>query len=166
MAGQPVTRPQLAEAISGLSLDDSPVTVHVSLRSFPRVDGGPANLVGAFLNRGCTLLVPTMANTLFSIPALLNDRPLRNATDYEAKDASAANDPWPGLCDIYHPSHTATDPDLGATPAYVANHPERVRSTRSGSLAAIGPARTCSARTEPSSASEGACSSSASALTA
>jgi aminoglycoside 3-N-acetyltransferase len=140
MAGQPVTRAQLVEAISGLSLDDSPVAVHVSLRSFPRVDGGPATLVGAFLDRGCTLLVPTMANTLFSIPAPLNDRPLRNATDYDAKDASAAQDPWPGLSDIYDPSRTETDPDLGATPAYVASHPERVRAKRSpGSLTAIGP---------------------------
>ncbi|HVM51913.1 MAG TPA: AAC(3) family N-acetyltransferase [Acidimicrobiales bacterium] len=139
MAGRPVTRAQLAEAIAGLSLDDSPVAVHVSWRSFPRVDGGPATLVGAFLDRGCTLLVPTMANTLFSIPAPLDDRPARNATDYEAKDASAARDPWPGLSDIYDPSRTETDPGLGATPAYVASHPDRVRSARSGSLAAIGP---------------------------
>ncbi len=81
-----------------------------------------------------------MANTLFGIPAPLNDRPLRNATDYDAKDASAACDPWPGLSEVYDPSRTETDPDLGATPAYVASHPERVRSNRSpGSLTAIGP---------------------------
>lgn len=134
-----MTRAQLIEAISGLSDDDSPLAVHVSLRSFPRVEGGPATLVGAFLDRGCTLLVATMANTLFSIPAPLDDRPQRNATDYEAKDASAAQDPWPGLSDIYDPSRTETDPDLGATPAYVASHPERVRSRRYGSLTAIGP---------------------------
>ena len=139
MAGNPVTRAQLAEAISDLSLDDLPVAVHVSLRSFPRVEGGPATVVGAFLDRGCTLLVPTMANSLFTIPAPPDDRPLRNAIDYEAKDASAAKAPWPGLSDIYDPSRTETDPDLGATPAYVASHPARVRSPRYGSLTAIGP---------------------------
>jgi aminoglycoside 3-N-acetyltransferase len=140
VAGRPVTRAELAAAISGLSLEGSPVATHVSLRSFPRVDGGPATLVSAFLDRGCTLLVPTMANTRFGIPAPRHDRPARNAMDYDALDARAARDPSPGLRDIYDPSRTDTDPDLGATPAYVASHPDRVRSARSpGSLAAIGP---------------------------
>lgn len=140
MTGAPVTRMVLADAISELSLDRCPVAAHISLRSFPRVEGGPESLVGAFLDRGCTLLVPTMANTLFSIPAPSDDRPVRNGTDYDAKAASAELDPWPGLSDIYDPSRTDTDPDLGATPAYVARHPDRVRSKRSpGSLSAIGP---------------------------
>lgn len=140
MTGEPVTRMVLADAISELSLDGSPVAAHVSLRSFPRVAGGPETLVGAFLDRGCTLLVPTMANKLFGIPAPPDDRPVRNATDYDAKDASAALHRWPGQSDVYDPSRTETDPDLGATPAYVARHPDRVRSKHSpGSLAAIGP---------------------------
>jgi len=140
MTGRQVTRAELAAAISGLSLEGAPVAVHVSLRSFPRVDGGPATLVGAFLDLGCTLLVPTMANTLFGIPAPLHDRPIRNARDYALKDASAARDPWPGLSDIYDPSRTDTDSELGVTPAYVASHPDRARSSRSpGSLTAIGP---------------------------
>lgn len=140
MTGDPVTRADLAQAISVLSLENSVVAVHVSLRSFPRVAGGPATLVGAFLDSGCTLVVPTMANTLFGIPAPPNDRPARNGRDYDAKAASAEREPWPGLSDIYDPSRTDTDPDLGATPAYVASHPDRIRSKRSpGSLAAVGP---------------------------
>jgi aminoglycoside 3-N-acetyltransferase len=140
MTGEQVTRMVLADAMSQLSLDGSPVGAHVSLRSFPRVAGGPEALVGAFLDRGCTLLLPTMANTLFGISAPADDRPARNATDYDAKAASAARHPWPGQSDIYDPSRTETDPDLGATPAYVARHPDRVRSKRSpGSLAALGP---------------------------
>lgn len=130
----------LAGAITELSLEGSPVAAHVSLRSFPRLENGPETLVDAFRDRGCTLLVPTMANTLFSIPAPPDDRPLRNGRDYAAKDASAARDPWAGLSDTYDPSRVETDPDLGATPAYVASHPDRVRSPRSpGSLSAIGP---------------------------
>lgn len=139
MTGAPVTRTVLADAISELSLDGAPIAVHVSLRSFPRVAGGPEALVGAFLDRGCTLLVPTMANTLFAIPAPPNDRPIRNGTGGDAEDAGAAQ-AWPGLRDIYDPSRTETDSDLGATPAYVARHPDRLRSKRApGSLAAIGP---------------------------
>ena len=137
---EPVTRAAIAAAISALSLDESPVAVHVSLRSFPRVHGGPETLVDAFLDRRCTLLVPTMANTLFSIPAPPNDRPARNGRDYDAKAASAERDPWPGQTNIYDPTRIETDPDLGATPAYVASHPDRVRSKWSaGSLTAIGP---------------------------
>ena len=140
MTGEPVTRAALAAAISELSLDGFAIAVHVSLRSFGRVAGGPAALVGAFMDRGCTLLVPTMANTLFGIPAPPDDRPARNGRDYDAKAASAERDPWPGLSDIYDPSRTDTDPDLGAVPAYVASHPDRVRAQRSpGSLSAIGP---------------------------
>ena len=140
MADGPVTRAKLTAAISRLSLEGAPIAVHVSIRSFPRVDGGPATLVGAFLDLGCTLLVPTMANTLFGIPAPLHDRPARNGRDYALKDASAAHDPWPGLSDIYDASRSETDPGLGVTPAYVASHPDRLRTKRSpGSLAAIGP---------------------------
>lgn len=140
MSLEPSTRMMLAHAVSELSLEDCPVAVHVSLRSFPGVVGGPKSLVGAFLDRGCTLLIPTMANTLFGIPAPPDDRPVRNGRDYDAKVASAEVDPWPGLSDIYDPSRTETDPDLGATASYVARHPDRVRSKRSpGSLAAIGP---------------------------
>ena len=135
-AGRPVTRARLASAISGLGLDSTPVAMHVSLRSFPRVEDGPAGLVGAFLDRGCTLLVPTMANTRFAIPPPTDDRPLRNGRD----DASAPRDTWPGLREIYDPSCTAVDPDLGATSTFVASHPDRVRAKRSpGSLAALGP---------------------------
>jgi aminoglycoside 3-N-acetyltransferase len=135
-----VTRDELVGAIDGLGLDGTPVAVHVSLRSFPRVDGGPATLVGAFLDRGCTLLVPTMANERFAVPPPPDDRPDRNGTDYAVVDATASREPWPGLTDVYDPSRTDVDADLGATPAFVAGHPDRVRSARSpGSLSAIGP---------------------------
>jgi aminoglycoside 3-N-acetyltransferase len=140
MTAGEVTRGTLTDAISGLRLDDSAVAVHVSLRSFPRIAGGPETLVGAFLDRGCTLLVPTMANSLFGIPAPPDDRPVRNATDYDAQEQSAALEPWRGSSEIYDASRVETDVDLGATPAYVARHPDRIRTRRSpGSLAAIGP---------------------------
>ena len=135
-----VTRAELRDAIDRLGLGDAIVEIHVSLRSFPTVDGGPATLVGAFLDRGCTLVVPTMANGFFGIPSPPDRRPARNGTDYLADDERAARRPWPGMADVYDPSRTETDPDLGATPAYVAAHPDRIRArTGAGSLSALGP---------------------------
>jgi len=44
------------------------------------------------------------------------------------------------MSDIYAPTRTETDPELGETPAYVASRPDRIRCRRSaGSLTAIGP---------------------------
>lgn len=61
MTNEQVSPAMLADVISELSLDRAAVAVHVSLRSFPRLAGGPETLVGAFLDRGCTLLVPAKA---------------------------------------------------------------------------------------------------------
>src|SRR5438552_702088 len=135
-----VARDELRGAISRLGLAGEPIEIHVSLRSFPAIDGGPHTLVEAFLDLGCTLLVPTMANEAFAVPAPPNDRPARNAKDYAATDASAASSPWPGMLDIYDQARTETDPGLGATPAYVAGRADRIRCRLSpGTFSAIGP---------------------------
>ena len=135
-----VARDELRGAISRLGLAGEPIEIHVSLRSFPAIDGGRHTLVEAFLDLGCTLLVPTMANEAFAVPAPPNDRPARNAKDYAATDASAARSPWPGMLDIYDQARTETDPGLGATPAYVAGRADRIRCRLSpGTFSAIGP---------------------------
>lgn len=135
-----VTARELRGGIESLGLAGADVMIHVSLRSFGRVDGGPATLVDAFLDLGCTLLVPTMANEAFAIPAPPGDRPRRNAVDYDEKDASAARAPWPGMSDVY--DHTRNDVDdwVGVVPAEVLRRPERVRCRwPAGALTAIGP---------------------------
>jgi aminoglycoside 3-N-acetyltransferase len=92
------------------------------------------------LDAACTILVPTMANDAFSIPAPADDRPAQNGIDYDAADALAARSPWPGLSDIYHHTRTETDPGLGATSAYVAARPDRIRCRLpAGSFSALGP---------------------------
>lgn len=63
------TGAELAAVIAKLELSGQVVVAHVALRSFKRVDGGPATLVDAFLSAGCTLVMPTMANDTFAIPA-------------------------------------------------------------------------------------------------
>jgi aminoglycoside N3'-acetyltransferase len=134
-----VTRKDVADGIRRLSLSRKVVELHVSLRSFPRLDGGPEALVDAFLDAQCTLLVPTMAPELFAIPAPVNDRPARNGLDYAAEDRESGSRPGTTRA-VYDASRTETASWLGATPAYVAARPDRIRSRFPvGELSALGP---------------------------
>jgi len=54
-----VTRNELDAAIGELLLAGRVVCVHSSLRSFGTVEGGADAVVDAFLDSGCTLLVPS-----------------------------------------------------------------------------------------------------------
>lgn len=123
-----------------LGLAGKPLGVHVSLRSFGSIHGGVQTLIDALLAKGTTLLVATMANSAYSIPAPPDDRPSRNGIDYDHKDRLAAADPWPGQSGIYDASRTETDPWLGVTSEYVAAHEDRVRCQRPyGEFCALGP---------------------------
>lgn len=55
----PVTRGDLHRAIVSGGLHGRPVVVHSSLASFGRVEGGAGTVVEAFLELGCTVVVPT-----------------------------------------------------------------------------------------------------------
>lgn len=134
-----VGQDDIAAGVERLGLAGAPLGIHVSLRSFGEIDGGPATLIGALLAQGCTVLIPTMANQAFAIPAPPDDRPERNGRDYAEKDRLATDEPWPGSSDVYDESRTETDTWLGATPAFVARHPERVRTASTGAFSAIGP---------------------------
>jgi aminoglycoside 3-N-acetyltransferase len=134
-----VAREDIRQAVSRLGLFGHPVCVHSSLRSFGRVEGGPEAMIGGLLDEGCTVLVATMANQ-FSIRPPPDDRPARNGLIYEETDRQVAGSPWPGMAQIYDPSRTETDEWLGATPAYVAALPGRVRCVRPvGDFSAVGP---------------------------
>ena len=62
-----VGREEIRAGIRELGLSERPVCVHSSLRSFGKVDGGAATVVEAFVDEGCTLLVPTFSAMIFSI---------------------------------------------------------------------------------------------------
>jgi aminoglycoside 3-N-acetyltransferase len=135
-----VTRDDLESAIARLGLADKAIEIHVSLKSFPRVDGGPATLVDSFLSAGCTLVVPTFAAQTFSVAPPPDDRPSRNGIDYAAEDRRAAAVPPPGMRNIYDETRPETDTWLGATPAYVARRSDRVRCKLPvGDFSAVGP---------------------------
>jgi len=54
-----VTKNDIAKTIKDCGLDDKVVMLHSSLKSFGQVEGGAPSIVDAFLDCGCTLLVPT-----------------------------------------------------------------------------------------------------------
>ena len=122
----------IAAGVEHLGLGGRPIGIHVSLRSFGGIDGGPATLVDGLLAAGCTVLIPTMAGQHFAIPAPADDRPERNGRDYTQQ--------WPGSSEVYDESRTETDAWLGATPAYVAARPDRQRApSPPGAFSAVGP---------------------------
>ncbi|HET6873173.1 MAG TPA: AAC(3) family N-acetyltransferase [Acidimicrobiales bacterium] len=133
-----VTRAEVKAGAERLGLGGGAVCLHASLRSFPRLEDGPATLIDGLLAAGTTVLVATMANEAFSVPAPVDDRPARNAIDYADKDRLAAESPWPGTSAIYDRTSTEVDSWLGATSAYVVARPERIRSRRSPEFSAIG----------------------------
>jgi aminoglycoside 3-N-acetyltransferase len=120
--------------IRELGLGATPVCIHVSLRSFglPRVR--PSDVTEALLEEGCTILIPTMVSD-YTIPPPEDDRPARNAFDYER----LGERPWPGLDRIFTPDSTDVAEWLGATSTSVASHPHRLRSSPEGTFCALGP---------------------------
>src|SRR4029077_968994 len=61
-----------------------------------------------------------------------DDRPARNGLDYTRYRGS-------GSAKRFTPDATDVSSWVGATPAYVASRPERVRAARTGTFSAIGP---------------------------
>jgi aminoglycoside 3-N-acetyltransferase len=61
-----VTRHQVIEGARNLGIAGQPICIHVSLRSFPKLEDGAATLIDGLLETGATLLVATMANQAFA----------------------------------------------------------------------------------------------------
>ena len=134
-----VTAAEIAEAGHRLGLAGAAVCLHASLRSFPKLSHGPETLVDGLLSTGATVMVAAMAGVAFGVPAPAEDRPARNGMDYAVVDGEATVAPWRGLANIFSPTTDEVDEGLGATSAYVAARPDRHRSPRSGTFAAVGP---------------------------
>lgn len=138
MSGE-TTEEEIAQVANHLGIAGEALCLHASLRSFPKLEHGPGTLIDGLLSTGATVMVATMSGQWFGIPAPSHDRPTRNAIDYLAADDQAVSAPWRGLTEIYDPSRVEVDAWLGATSAYVASRPDRVRAPRSGTFSAVGP---------------------------
>lgn len=136
------TTAELARAIHAVGVSGSPVCVHASLRSFGAEPLEPGVVVEAFLDAGCTVIVPTFT-AWFSAPAPNNRRIPRNGMDYDAP----VHDWWtqdPG----YRPEYATASYDastaecesgMGAVPKYVAARSDRFRGAHpTESFSAVG----------------------------
>lgn len=129
-----VTPLDLAAAVTGTGLAGRPVVLHSSLSSFGHVDGGAPAVVDAFVDAGCTLIVPTFTAGLEVQPPA-DEQVERNGM-------------------VYGPPTTVTDAtpqysaaagnlslsEMGAVPAEVLARPDRVRGGHPlNPFAAVGP---------------------------
>lgn len=126
----PVTPSDLARAIRAAGLSKSVVALHASLKSFGRLEGGPASLLQAFIEAGCTVLAPTFTYACQMPP---QRDVLQNGLE-------------PGYTvDIRHSiefDQTASfvSPDMGSIPACLLQTAGRVRGHHPlNSFAALGP---------------------------
>ena len=128
-----VTRQDMRLKIRALGLAGRAVCAHGSLRSFGKVEGGAETVVGAFLDEGCTLLVPTFSSA-FEVtppPHLMFER---NGWHRGGRG------PNPGADRVYTTETNEVDRSMGAIPAAVLLRPGRVRGAHAlDSFAAVGP---------------------------
>ncbi|HVF51365.1 MAG TPA: AAC(3) family N-acetyltransferase [Pyrinomonadaceae bacterium] len=128
-----VTQHDLRDALRRLGLAGRVVCLHSSLRSFGRVEGGAASVVGAFLEEDCTLLVPTFSSG-FEVAPPPGMRLERNGWNYDARPAPEADSGR-----IYTPAAHDIDRSMGAIPAEVIARKGRVRGNHPfDSFAALG----------------------------
>lgn len=135
-----VSAGEVKAAFRGLELVGRPVEVHVSLRSFGRLESGPVTIVEGVLAAGSTVLAAAMAPDLFGIPAPLDDRPARNGIHYPTSRGVTEDAPVEGPIGVYDPARTEVSTWLGAFSTHVAARPDRIRCRyASGEFAAAGP---------------------------
>ncbi|HVF57466.1 MAG TPA: AAC(3) family N-acetyltransferase [Pyrinomonadaceae bacterium] len=131
----PVTRHEdIRGALRSLGLSGEAVCLHSSLRSFGHVEGGAATVVRAFLDEGCTLLVPTFSSA-FEINPPPHLRFKRNGWDYDRQSA-----PGRAADRIYSTEGAEIDGNMGAIPSAVLAWPNRARGGHPlDSFTAVGP---------------------------
>lgn len=125
----------LLEAINRLGIDGKPVCIHSSLKSFGYVDGGAETIIQAFLDAGCTVLVPTFTY-MYEVYPPQNMRPKRNGTgDYSYFEKRQYDPPRIFTTE----SNDISREDMGTIPYTLLNMPSRKRGYNPlNSFAAIG----------------------------
>jgi aminoglycoside 3-N-acetyltransferase len=129
-----VTQKDIRHAVRALGLMDKPVFLHGSLSSFGQVAGGAGAVIGAFLDEGCTLLVPSFSSG-FEIAPPPHLQFERNGWTYgETVDTAT------GEKRIYSPDSNEIDKYMGAIPATLLALAGRVRGSHPhDSFAGTGP---------------------------
>lgn len=129
----PVSARDVAKAVRALEVQNRPVCLHSSLRSFGFVEGGAKAVIQGFLNEGCTVMVPTFTDAEVAPPA--DQSPPQNGYDYSRNTTAHAQ---PKI--LYSPESTDVAGDMGAVSRALLKLPGRVRGDHPlDSLSAVGP---------------------------
>ena len=129
-----VTKQDIIDGIRSLGLSSSIVCLHSSLKSFGHVEGGADTVVQAFVQEGCTLVVPTY---LFDsqVPAPAGRVVARNGGEAEETKGRSLQD-----AASWNPSSKKIAAGMGAIPQAVLNTPGAVRGDHPlNSISALGP---------------------------
>lgn len=130
----PVTASHLSDAVASLGIAGLPVSIHSSLRSFRGIEGGGQAVLDAFLDAGCTVLVPTFSWG-FATPPPEWALPSQNGWDYARSHMVPG-----GVGRIYTPESDEVDEDRRVLPRLVLSLTGRVRGVHPlCSFAAVGP---------------------------
>jgi aminoglycoside 3-N-acetyltransferase len=121
---------ELTGIVRGAGLAGRTVCLHSSLRSFGHVAGGADAVIDAFLEEGCTLIVPafTYAAEIDAPPGFFRER---NAPPIPGSH---------GPAEAYRPDGNRISREMGAIPARLLERPGRVRGNHPlNSFAGLGP---------------------------
>jgi aminoglycoside N3'-acetyltransferase len=114
-----LTAAEIQEAVGRTGLSDCVVILHSSLKSFGHVEGGADAVIDAFLNAGCTLIVPTFTYNC-QVPPPPGWTIRRNGMNpnwiIEREKAEA-----------FDRRDTRITRDMGAVPARILERPDRIR---------------------------------------
>jgi len=124
----------ITAAVRALGLQNRPVCLHSSLRSFGFVEGGALTVIQGFLDAGCTVMAPTFTyDNVVAPPA--EQSPPQNGYDY-SRSSTAHTQPK----SLYSPDSTEVSNDMGALPRVLVTLPGRVRGDHPlDSFSAVGP---------------------------
>lgn len=131
-----ITLDQIKQGIEALELQERCICAHSSLGSFGHVEGGADTVIDAFLESGCTLLVPTFTEG-YMVPPPPGYRLQRNGSPwYDGRE-----EPPPASHQIIFTStDNHVDASMGAIPRAILQRAERVRGNHPhSSFTALGP---------------------------
>lgn len=129
-----VTYNDIKDAINDNGLSNKTICLHSSLKAFGYLEGGAATVVKAFIESGCTIVVPTFYyNSAVKAPK-----------GYEIKQNGYFNEelPDPDSSEVipYDAGKRITAREMGAIPAQVLNTEGCIRGNHPvNSLSALGP---------------------------
>lgn len=124
----------IAAAVRALGLQNRPVCLHSSLRSFGFVEGGALTVIQGFLDEGCTVMAPTFTYENEVAPPT-DQPPPQNGYDYSRSSTTQGRPK-----SLYSPDSAVVSDDMGALPRVLLRLPGRRRGDHPlDSFSAVGP---------------------------